>query len=146
MGKGGFPGPDAVEIDWEQVRKLCQLQCTKDEVADWFDISTRTVERCCERKFEKTFTELRDQWKLGGHVSLRRYQWTLAQKNAAMAIFLGKQYLEQRDESYASHSGNVGFNIVHYGDSEPKQWKNPDTLSSATETKCQEPTPEPSDG
>ena len=32
-----------------------------------------------------------------GKSSLRRAQWNLAQKNASMAIWLGKQYLGQRD-------------------------------------------------
>lgn len=33
-----------------------------------------------------------------GKSSLRRAQWKLAEKNASMAIWLGKQYLGQRDE------------------------------------------------
>lgn len=32
-----------------------------------------------------------------GKSSLRRAQWKLAEKNASMAIWLGKQYLGQRD-------------------------------------------------
>lgn len=32
-----------------------------------------------------------------GKISLRRSQWRLAEKNASMAIWLGKQYLGQRD-------------------------------------------------
>ena len=32
-----------------------------------------------------------------GKISLRRYQWELAKKNATMAIWLGKQFLGQRD-------------------------------------------------
>ena len=32
-----------------------------------------------------------------GRTSLRRYQFKLAEKNAAMAIFLGKNYLGQKD-------------------------------------------------
>jgi hypothetical protein len=32
-----------------------------------------------------------------GKSSLRRAQWNLAEKNASMAIWLGKQYLGQRD-------------------------------------------------
>jgi hypothetical protein len=32
-----------------------------------------------------------------GKSSLRRAQWKLAEKNASMAIWLGKQYLEQKD-------------------------------------------------
>lgn len=30
-------------------------------------------------------------------IALRRAQWRLAERNAAMAIWLGKQYLGQRD-------------------------------------------------
>lgn len=33
----------------------------------------------------------------GGKMSLRRYQFELAKKNASMAIWLGKQYLGQSD-------------------------------------------------
>ena len=32
-----------------------------------------------------------------GKISLRRSQWRLAEKNVTMAIFLGKQYLGQRE-------------------------------------------------
>ena len=32
-----------------------------------------------------------------GKISLRRKQWQLAEKSASMAIWLGKQYLNQRD-------------------------------------------------
>ena len=32
-----------------------------------------------------------------GKISLRRKQWQLAEKSASMAIWLGKQYLGQRD-------------------------------------------------
>ena len=33
-----------------------------------------------------------------GKASLRRKQWNLAEKNATMGIWLGKQYLEQSDK------------------------------------------------
>ena len=36
------------EIDQEQFEKLCGLQCTKEEVADWFDCSEDTIERWCK--------------------------------------------------------------------------------------------------
>jgi hypothetical protein len=43
------------------------------------------------------FEEAHAVFSEGGKASLRRRQWELAQKNTAMAIFLGKQYLGQRD-------------------------------------------------
>lgn len=44
-----------------------------------------------------------------GRVSLRRSQWQAAQKgNAALLIWLGKQYLNQKDKSLQEHSGVDG--------------------------------------
>ena len=37
-----------------------------------------------------------------GKISLRRNQWRLAEKSATMAIWLGKQYLGQKDQVEAS--------------------------------------------
>ena len=37
-----------------------------------------------------------------GKISLRRSQWRLAEKSATMAIWLGKQYLGQKDQVEAS--------------------------------------------
>lgn len=44
------------------------------------------------------FSEVFKQKRGVGKISLRRSQWRLAEKNANMAIFLGKQYLGQKDE------------------------------------------------
>lgn len=42
-----------------------------------------------------------------GNVSLRRMQWKLAEKSPAMAIFLGKNFLGQRDERDIEVRGNL---------------------------------------
>ena len=44
-----------------------------------------------------TFSEVFAIKRQKGRASLRRGQFRLAEKNAAMAIFLGKQYLGQKD-------------------------------------------------
>jgi len=52
--------------------------------------------------------EVRDAWDKGkalGQISLRRKQFRLAGDNSAMAIFLGKQILKQRDMSGLEISG-----------------------------------------
>ena len=46
--------------------------------------------------FSEVFSIKREK----GKVSLRRSQFKLAEKNPTMAIWLGKQYLGQRDEQY----------------------------------------------
>ena len=43
------------------------------------------------------FSEVFKQKRGVGKISLRRHQWRLAEKNANMAIWLGKQYLGQSD-------------------------------------------------
>ena len=85
------------EIDFEQFKKLCALQCTLEEIAGFFDCSVDTIERWCKRELEEGFAEAYKKYSAKGKTSLRRYQFKLAEKNAAMAIFLGKNYLGQRD-------------------------------------------------
>lgn len=42
-------------------------------------------------------------------MSLRRTQFKLAEKNPTMAIWLGKQYLGQRDNIEVEHKDNNGI-------------------------------------
>lgn len=92
------------EIDQDQFEKLCALQCPLDEVADFFDCSQDTVENWCKRTYQDddgkpmTFSKVFAIKRGKGKISLRRAQFELAKKNAAMAIFLGKQYLGQSDQ------------------------------------------------
>jgi hypothetical protein len=37
-------GRKPVQIDLLELEKLCALQCTDEEIADWFGVSTRTIE------------------------------------------------------------------------------------------------------
>lgn len=86
------------EINREQFENLCFIQCTLDEVAGWFKCSEDTIERWCKREYGLRFADAFKRFSQGGKISLRRSQFKLAEKNAAMAIFLGKQYLGQKDE------------------------------------------------
>ena len=77
------------EIDPEQVKKLAMLQCTYEEMAGFFECDQATLRR--------NFATIIKEGKETGKMSLRRYQFELAKKSAAMAIFLGKNYLGQTD-------------------------------------------------
>lgn len=118
-------GPKAQEINWEQVRKLCGMQCTRNEIASALLISHDTLERASKKEFGCTIGEKIKEWSVGGYCSLRRAQWNLAQKNAAMAIFLGKQYLGQKDDYRMKNTGNIVLEVVNFADepkkSEPKE-------------------------
>ena len=85
------------EIDQKQFENLCGLQCTLEEICGWFDVCSDTLETWCKRTYKRSFSEVFSQKRGAGKISLRRSQWRLAEKNATMAIFLGKQFLGQRD-------------------------------------------------
>ena len=87
-----------ITIDWEQFEKLCAIQCTKSEIAEWFSCSEDTISRAVKRKYNMSFADLYKKKSIKGKISLRRYQFDLAQRNVAMAIWLGKQYLGQRED------------------------------------------------
>ena len=85
------------EIDKKIFENLCGLQCTLEEIAGVFDCSADTIERWCKREYGETFAEVYKKHSAKGKTSLRRIQFKLAEKSAAMAIFLGKNYLGQKD-------------------------------------------------
>lgn len=84
-------------IDVEQFKKLCEIQCTLEEIAGFFDCSEDTIENWCKRELKQRFTDAYKTYSAAGKTSLRRYQYHLAEKNTAMAIWLGKQWLGQRE-------------------------------------------------
>lgn len=85
------------EIDKKQFESLCGLQCTRDEICGWFDVTAKTLDRWCKQTYRESFSTVFQQKRSTGKISLRRRQWRLAEKNANMAIWLGKQYLGQSD-------------------------------------------------
>lgn len=98
MAKVGRPKK---EIGKEEFQKLCALQCTLEEMAGFFDCSEDTIQRWCKRTYKQNFALVFKRHSAAGKLSLRRYQFKLAEKNTAMAIFLGKNYLGQTD--YIEH-------------------------------------------
>ena len=91
-------GRPKIQIDKEQFEKLCGIQCTEEEIAAWFRCSVDTIENWCRDTYDTTFSEIFKRHSAAGKISLRRTQFKLAEKNTAMAIFLGKQYLGQTDK------------------------------------------------
>ena len=88
-GKAGRP---KIVIDWELVQKLAHIQCTHNEISSAIGVSVDTLHRHPE------FAEVYKRGSKAGKKSLRRMQYESATKgNIAMQIWLGKQYLGQRD-------------------------------------------------
>ena len=99
-------GRPEAKIDLAELEKLCGMQCTDEEIAAFFGVSTRTIER--RRKVPK-FRELMDQGRAKGRVSVRRSLFRQAAKdNIAAAIFLSKNLLGYRDVVNNEHTGLAG--------------------------------------
>lgn len=92
-------GRPRIEVDKKQFETACAIQCTEVEIAALFDCSVATIERWCEREYGTTFEDIYKQKCNKGKISLRRNQFKLSETNATMAIWLGKQWLGQRDDN-----------------------------------------------
>jgi len=90
------PGKPEAEIDLNELVQLCTLRCTDEEIAAFFKVDVRTIER--RRKKDPAFRDAAERGQSIGKLSLRRWQRDLASKgNATMLIWLGKQDLGQRE-------------------------------------------------
>jgi len=79
-------------IDYALVEKLSTIQCTQAEIASILAISTKTLQR--DEEFCRIYKKGIEQ----GKSSLRRLQWKAAENgNTTMLVWLGKQYLQQRE-------------------------------------------------
>lgn len=85
------------EISKETFEKLCNIQCTQSEICSVLKVSDSTLSRWCAKEYQMTFEDAYKKFSENGKMSLRRIQFKLAEKYPAMAIFLGKQYLGQKD-------------------------------------------------
>ena len=98
-----------VKIDLVELEKLCGIQCTDEEIASFFGVSKRTIER---RRNTEKFREAMDQGRAKGRVSLRRILFRQAANgNVAAAIFLSKNLLGYKDIVTNEHSGPNGSAI-----------------------------------
>ena len=88
---------------------LCSIQCTKEEICAVLEISDKTLDSWCKSNYNKSFSEVFKEKREFGKSSLRRKQWNLAEKNPTMAIWLGKQYLGQRDNIEVEHNAQNGI-------------------------------------
>ncbi len=94
--KEKYFGRPRTQIDLTVVEKLGQLQCTYSECATFLSIPEGTLKR------RKDFRTAYKKGAESGKISLRRSQFKLAEKNAAMAIWLGKQYLGQKEQGLST--------------------------------------------
>jgi len=91
------------EIDKEIFQSLCEIQCTKSEICNVLHCDEKTLTRWCKEIYGQGFSEVYKKESEAGKMSLRRMQWEAAEKgNTTMLVWLGKQYLGQKDKQELS--------------------------------------------
>lgn len=102
-----------IKIDYEQFIKLCEIQCTQEEIAHVLGCSADTISRALKRDKDMSFAEFYKKHAVVGKIALRRYQFNLAKKSVPMCIWLGKQYLGQADVPMTDETElTSGFDIT----------------------------------
>lgn len=110
---GGSPRLILNEKGKDMIEKLSMLMCTDEEIASVLEVSVDTL---TNRNNKDAFSEFKLKGQSKGKMSLRRYQFKLAEKSAAMAIFLGKQYLGQKDKIETFNNSEINANINNIAD------------------------------
>lgn len=100
------------EIAKDGFEKLCGMQCTKEEICGYFDVTDKTLEAWCKRTYGAGFSEVFRQKRAKGKISLRRNQLRLSERNANMAIWLGKQWLGQTEKSAAASGEQERVTVI----------------------------------
>jgi hypothetical protein len=79
------------ELDYKLIEELASIFCTQEEIATILGVNRSTLFR------DEQFSNIYSKGHSVAKQSLRRKQFKLADTNAYMAVFLGKQYLGQKD-------------------------------------------------
>lgn len=95
--KKNLGGRPPKEIDYKTLDECCFIHCTGEEICNILGIDYDTLNNKLKKETGKGFSEYFAEKSAGGKKSLRRRQYHLAQENATMSIWLGKNILKQSD-------------------------------------------------
>jgi hypothetical protein len=95
-------GRKSWDYELDEIERLSQLACTDIELAGFYRISLRTLQR--HKKDDPQLAEAIDKGRANMSLSLRRKQIAIAleEGNPQLLIWLGKQMLGQTDKLEAS--------------------------------------------
>lgn len=100
------------EVNWDQVETMCEIHCTGEEQAAILGMHYDTLDARCREEHGVSFSEYFKQKSAGGKMSLRRRQFTTAMDgNTSMLIWLGKNWLGQKDQSETETKDIPAINI-----------------------------------
>ena len=101
--KNGRPIKD---IDYKKLDSLCFIHCTGVEIAAILEMSYESLNEKLKKERGVGFLEYFAEKSAGGKMSLRRKQYTMAQTNPTMSIWLGKNWLSQTDKTEIDHKSS----------------------------------------
>lgn len=105
-GKRDGAGRKSANIDLGELEKLCGLQCTDEDLAAYFGVTVRTIER---RRQKPAVAAAMERGRAKGRLSVRRSLFAQAANgNIAASIFLAKNLLGYRDVRNNHISGPDG--------------------------------------
>ena len=101
-----MPGPDPIlhptAVTIKLVAYFGRINCSIRDMADYFDVAASTMHKFLEDNPEAKEAFVRGKGKM--RVSIRRKQYeALIAGSVPMAIFLGKQELDQTDKARQTH-------------------------------------------
>lgn len=86
-----------IQIDKDAFESLCAILCTEKEMAAHFGCTVAELKRWVRATYGAPYKKVYDRLSEAGRIAIRRSQLELARTSAPMAMWLGKQYLNQRD-------------------------------------------------
>jgi len=93
-------GRPKADIKPEQVAALARIGCTQEEIAAVLKCTPRTLRNRFKEEIRSGMDEMR--------ASIRRWQYMKAKDgNVAMLIWLGKQYLGQKERMEETHKAEI---------------------------------------
>lgn len=92
-------GRPPAEIDWEMVDNFLKAHCDGVGIASYFGVHPNTLYRLCIERYKISFDDYKRQKQTEGKELLRAKQYATAMAgDKTMLVWLGKQYLEQKDK------------------------------------------------
>lgn len=129
MVKGDTPAQD--KIGKKKFEAMCAIMCTKKEIANIFEVDEDTLNTWCKNTYGETFSATYKKKASNGKMSLRRFQFKQAEKNSTMAIWLGKQWLGQKDyqeaELAVKKTPKIDISVIDNSDLESVLYDNKPT-------------------
>ena len=116
--KGSKRGPKGASKpldtkDFNKLLNMIRIQCTQKECCSVLDMSDTTLNRRLKEMGYANFEDLYRKHNDEGKMSLRRLQWSAAEKgNSQMLVWLGKQYLNQKDKTNMELTGEDGGAVI----------------------------------